>query len=122
MARRGVSPREYRRQLQRLGRELQRELGHAALLGASVIVRGAKEKITVKGHIVTGALRRDINAQLASSTPTVAVVAVGVALHYGKYVEALPDGGFLFESVEENTAEAIRVIGHELEAAIRRAT
>lgn len=121
MARRRVNPNEWARLLRLVGRELQVELARAGLKGGFVMVRAAKRKITEKGHVDTGALRRDINAQIKKSMPTSVDVAVGCSLHYAKYVEALPDGGFLFEAVEESAAEAVRVTGAELEKAISRA-
>lgn len=114
------TPEQFAKRLRRIGRNLDAELERVALLGAQVIVRGSKLKITQKGHIVTGALRRDIQGQTKYVTPEEVAIAIGVSLHYGKYVEALPDGGYLFEAVEENAAEAIRVIGRELERVIAR--
>lgn len=72
------------------------------MVNAGQIVEArAKEILTENGHVVTGNLRRSISTLLTSATPTRVEVQVGTFVDYAIYVEALPDGGFLFPASEQ---------------------
>lgn len=111
--------RKLRKQLIAISKEVAEALPRAALRGGTIIETGAKQNLVDKGHVVTGTLLRDIKAGLGKVTRTSAEALIGTAVHYGKYVEALPDGGFLFESSEENTPKALREAGIVIEEAMR---
>lgn len=110
--------RRFTTQIKRMGKRISEVLPRAALRGGTIIETGAKQKIVEKGHVVTGTLLRSVNTQLGEVTPNLAEALTGTAVLYGKYVEALDDGGFLFESSEENTAKAVRAAADTIEQAM----
>lgn len=84
--------------------------GARALLdGGLLMAARAKEIITEKGHIVTGNLRRSINAQLQTNVRHRLEVEVGTFVHYAPFVEALPDGGYLFPASEETFPTVVQI-------------
>lgn len=109
------------KQLRVMGRNISAVLPRAALRGGTVIETEAKRKIVEKGHVITGNLLRSINTQLGKVTPTEAEALIGTWVLYAKYVEALDDGGFLFEASEEKLAEALRVAAETIEDAMKAA-
>ena len=74
------------------------------LQAALIVVARAKEIITEKGHIITGSLRRSINAQVQVNGDVV-TAQVGSFMEYAEFVEDLPDGGYLFEASEQTFDE-----------------
>ena len=114
------SPAQFARRIRGIRGQIQKALPRAGLAGGLVIVQLAKEKLTQKRHVRSGALRRSVDEDLRSVTEAEVAVAIGSPLHYAKYVEALPDGGYLFEATEEGRARAIAVAGRILEDAIRQ--
>lgn len=72
------------------------------LFNACQIVEArAKEILTEKGHVVTGNLRRSINTSIIEAGVSRARVDVGSFVSYAPFVEALPDGGYLFPASEQ---------------------
>ena len=71
--------------------ELQKEIFQAGTL----IQVEAQRILTEKGHVVTGNLRRSINTQVIVQD-TLLEVDIGTNVEYAPYIEALPDGGYLF--------------------------
>jgi hypothetical protein len=111
----------------------------SAINAGQLIQARAQEIITEKGHVVIGTLRRSINTQLflpgdapvASDQGTSCekklsrvrgggfagihdassvIVEVGSFVEYAPCVEALPDGGFLFQASEEAFEAAAQLI------------
>lgn len=78
-----------------------------------IIENSAKDKITQKGHIVTGALRRSIRTVVKKMMSDVIEHSVGSELSYAYYVEVLPDGGYLWESILEKGGEVLNYIRSE---------
>jgi len=60
----------------------------------------AKEILTEKGHIVTGALRRSIISMITKIANDIIEGYIGSPMNYAYYVERLPDGGYLFPALE----------------------
>ena len=90
--------------------------------GGLIIADSAKQILTAKGHILTGALRRSISAMITELKPMRIEVSVGTWLEYAPLVEELPDGGFLFEAFEKQRAAVVSYIKRELKNAIRKET
>jgi hypothetical protein len=90
-------------------------LGRIMVNAGQLIEARAKEIITEKGHIVTGTLRRSINTQLqkAGVLSQRLTVEVGTAIHYAPYVEALPDGGYLFPASEQKFNEVTTILSEQ---------
>lgn len=85
-----------------------------------IIANSAQQILTVKGHIVTGALRRSLTAQVTNVTLRGIEVSVGSDRAYAEDIEMLPDGGYLFEAFEKQRAVVIRYIGDEYKRALNR--
>ncbi|MDX1388210.1 MAG: hypothetical protein R3344_03420 [Acidobacteriota bacterium] len=75
-----------------------------------VIVARGKEILTEKGHVVTGFLRRSLNAQVRRKSRDAVETEVGSPAEYAPFVEALPDGGFLEEALLQRIPEVTRII------------
>jgi hypothetical protein len=85
-----------------------------------IVEARAKEILTEKGHIVTGNLRRSINTSVVESTGHRSLVAVGSFVDYAPFVEALPDGGYLFPASEETFATVTKyLVEHGIKPAIK---
>ncbi len=113
------TPQRFRGRVENIKNELIKAVAIAALRGGTVIQLRAKEILIQNRHYITGTLHRSITVQLIEANKNGAVVAIGTAVIYGKYVERLDDGGFLFRAAEEKLAEALRVAGASLDEAIR---
>lgn len=81
--------------------QISSELPRVMVNAGQIIEARAKEILTEKGHVVTGNLRRSINTQIVEAQEMSVRVEVGTFVDYAIYVEALPDGGFLFPASEE---------------------
>ena len=99
-------------QIDKLHRTMGTSLGKAVVKAGQLIEARAKEIITEKGHIVTGALRRSINTQPRLS-PRLIEARIGSPLEYAPKIEALPDGGFLGPAAEQRAHLAIQVLFNE---------
>lgn len=85
-----------------------------------IVEARAKEILTEKGHIVTGNLRRSINTSIVENSAKVSRVQVGSFVEYAPFVEALPDGGFLYPAVVETFDQVSRyMVEHGLAPAIK---
>lgn len=94
--------REIMRRNKKLVETLAGNSGARVLFNACQIVEArAKEIIQEKGHVVTGSLVRSINTSIVDAAPTLARVEVGSFMEYAPFVEALPDGGYLFEAAAQ---------------------
>jgi hypothetical protein len=93
-------------------RNLNTNLGRALQNAGQIIEARAKEIITEKGHIVTGNLRRSINTQVVQTGSTLAA-EVGTFVFYAPFVEALPDGGYLFPASEEKFGEVTTILAEQ---------
>lgn len=69
---------------------------------------------TVIGHIDTGNLRRNIKSDVAWTGDYEITAVIGTDVPYAIYVEALPDGGFLYRAVMEKSPDALKYIENEL--------
>lgn len=80
------------------------------------IQKRAQEILTYNGHIVTGNLRRSIHTQ-ATVEEDKLEITIGTNVEYAPYVEALPDGGYLFPAFyqeKENVLEDVQKIVREV--------
>ena len=62
---------------------------------------------TVIGHVVTGNLRRSIRTEAIVEESKLEVI-IGTNVEYAPYVEALPDGGYLFPAYWKLKDEVIK--------------
>lgn len=69
--------------------------------GMNEIADRAKFFLTENHHVKTGNLRRSVKGEARQVSLTVIEGQVGTNVHYAPYVEALPDGGYLYRSVQE---------------------
>ena len=113
------SLKRFRGNVENIKGRIERAGAIAVLRGAQPIVHRAKEILIENRHFITGTLHRSINAQLGEVSKGSATALIGTHVVYGKYVEALPDGGFLFRAAEERLAEALRVAGDTLERELK---
>lgn len=111
-----------RARIKRMTQEFGSELPNIFVRGGTKIQKTAQKKITEKGHVVTGNLRRSLNTQVTDYSTDRVKVAVGTWVAYAPKIENLPDGGFLFEAFDEERAEVLRYIRNRLDAVIRRNT
>ena len=82
------------------------EIQMAMTRACYIIVIRAKEIIMENDHWVTGTLLRSIDARVGWAGMYEVDGAVGSDVHYAPYVEALPDGGYLFPAYVELKDEA----------------
>lgn len=102
--------------LQRISGGMTRTLFNAV----QIVEARAKEIIQEKGHVVTGSLVRSINTSIVETSPTRSVVAVGSFLVYAPFIEALPDGGYLFPAAVETFDQVSKfMVENGLQAAIK---
>ena len=88
------------------------ELERIAFRAGEIIARRAKEIITEKGHIVTGNLRASIRTVIEKPNLYQIDIYIGTDVFYSVFVEALPDGGYLFPAFREKQQEAINYIAN----------
>lgn len=109
----------FRGRVEKIKDFLARSAAIAVLRGATVIQLRAKELLIILRHYKTGTLHRSITVSLIEVNRYGAAAAIGTQVTYGKYVERLDDGGYLFRAAEEKLAEALRVAGASLDQAIK---
>lgn len=102
-----------RRQNTLLVRNVHGNVGRTLLRAGLLVAARAKEIITEKGHVVTGNLRRSIGAQPVETSANRIAVEVGTFVEYGPFIEALPDGGFLFPASEETAGQVFELLARE---------
>lgn len=81
--------------------DLEKEIINIIEEATTLFISAAKIKITQKGHIITGTLRRSIRYITTSITDDIIKGKLGSHVHYAYWVENLPDGGYLLESFNE---------------------
>jgi hypothetical protein len=101
---------EIRKRNRQLLEDLQTNVGRALQRGGLLIEARAKEILTEKGHIVTGNLRRSINTQIIRTGGDRLFVEVGSFLFYAPFIEALPDGGFLFPAAQQQFPAVMKLL------------
>jgi len=93
--------------------DLDDDAGEKVTQGGLIIEARAKEIITEKGHVVTGALRRSINTQPRQLSEHRFGAAVGSPMEYAPDIEVLPDGGYLNEAAEQRFEEVTQFLVDE---------
>ena len=83
------------------------------------VARRAKEILVEKKHIRTGNLRRSITSKAKLDKDTKIIGIIGTDVHYAPYVEALPDGGYLYEALREEGKKALRLFKIKIEEAVQ---
>lgn len=113
------SLKRFRGRLENIKDHVAKAAAAAVLRGGTVIQLRAKEILIENRHYVTGTLHRSVTVQLGTVSRFHASALIGTHVHYGKYIEALDDGGFLFRAAEERLAQALQVAGQSLDEAIK---
>jgi phage gpG-like protein len=72
------------------------------------------------GHVITGTLRRSIRTQ-ANVTGARMEVVIGTNIEYAPYIEALPDGGFMFSAYMAKKDEVLKGLQNAVNRVIREA-
>ena len=85
-----------------------------------MIAGRAQEIITEKGHVVTGNLRRSIQGKSGMVSQYEVHGTVGTDVPYAPFIEALPDGGYLFQAYKEKMKEAENYLIVGIRQIIRR--
>lgn len=88
-------------QLLKADREVRAACLKAVWTGVNDIATRAKEILTENQHVVTGDLRRSIKGKAKFVEKDVIEGEVGTGVLYAPYIEALPDGGFLYPAYNE---------------------
>lgn len=83
------------------------------------IQKRAQKILTELGHIVTGNLRRNIKSEADFVTKYEVVGIIGTDVPYGPYIEALPDGGYLYKAYLEEAENAVNYINNELKRILK---
>ena len=80
-------------------------MAQAGYRGGEAIVSRAVEIINENEHIISGTLWRSIHATSEWVGPSLVEISVGTNVYYAPYVEALPDGGYLYRATAEKINE-----------------
>jgi len=83
------------------------------------VANRAKDILTENRHVKTGNLRRSIKAEAHFESDTLIVGTTGTDVHYAPYVEALPDGGYLYRAFREVVPKSIDDIRKKLKEAFK---
>lgn len=75
---------------------------------------------TLIGHVQTGNLRRSIKSKWGFTSQFEIVGVIGTDVPYAPYVEALPDGGFLFPALIKAGPQAVDYLKDEIKKAIKK--
>ena len=75
--------------------KLHSELQKGMFRAGVAVQKRAQEILTYNKHVVTGNLRRSIHTEVTVEEDKMEV-QIGTNVEYAPYVEALPDGGYLF--------------------------
>ena len=93
-------------------------LKEAALIAmnqaASSVARRAKEILVEKRHVITGNLRRSITSKAYMKSDMEVEGIIGSGVDYAPYVEALPDGGYLYAALMQEGAKALIIFKAKL--------
>ncbi|MFC1709503.1 HK97 gp10 family phage protein [Candidatus Omnitrophota bacterium] len=87
--------------------------------GAIMIQDKAKTIITEKRHVVTGNLRRGIKHKVGWTSSFNIEGVIGSDVPYAPYIEALPDGGFLYPALMQESQNALLYIRMQLIMAVK---
>jgi hypothetical protein len=91
----------------------------------SLVERRAKENLQGRHsphpyrHWVTGTLGRSIKSKVGFTGPYQITGVIGTDVPYAPYVEALPDGGYLFPALITEGPQAVKYFEEELEKIIK---
>lgn len=88
--------------------------------GVQELVGRAKQQLSDDGHIVTGTLRRSIQGDAEYETYTRLHGWLGTDVEYAPYVEALPDGGYLFRTLILHGPKVYKDINDAIARLLRR--
>jgi hypothetical protein len=90
--------------------EIQSGFPRVMFQAGTIVQARAQEIITEKGHVVTGNLKRSIHTVVEIRSRTRVAAIVGTFVEYAPFVEALPDGGFMFEAAVQTSQQVVRYL------------
>lgn len=96
------------------------KLEQIALKAGYLIEREAVKLITEKGHVDTGRLRSSIRTISRKQGLYEVIVRVGTDVFYSVFVEALPDGGFLFPAYRNKKGEVTELLKRDIQSALKK--
>lgn len=109
--------------LKMLEPEVRKAIDQGMGRACSIIEARAKENISgMHGHtrhVRTGTLRRSIQSRVGWASMYEIVGAIGTDVPYAPYVEALPDGGFLYPALIEVGTKALSYLKDQMALAIK---
>jgi len=88
--------------------------------GTLLVAKRAKELLTEKNHVKTGNLRRNIKTKVGWANLYELIGVIGTDVPYAPYVEALPDGGFLYQAARESGRKAYDYVREEISKISKR--
>jgi len=91
--------------------------------GAIMVQNRAKENISGENghtrHIKTGNLRRNIKSKVGWASTFELVGIIGTDVDYAPYIEALPDGGFLYPALVEVGDQVVSMVRDDIGKVIK---
>jgi len=106
---------EFQKKLKLLEVATRQAMESAAERGGQSIAERAANLVTELGHVITGNLRDSLHAEAKWINPNIIEVNVGTNVFYAPYVEALPDGGYLYKATREKIDKVYEYIFAEWE-------
>jgi len=108
-----------------LEKDVRKDSEKAMYRAATIVERRAHENISGmhghKRHVKTGNLRRNIKSKSKWTGSYDIDGIIGTDVPYAPYVEALPDGGFLYPALREVGKEALEYFHNQLVKIIKDA-
>jgi len=100
--------------------QLHQEIEKTANRLVIAIASRSKEILTENDHIVTGNLKRSVKGEAKFINLSVVEGQVGTDVDYAAFVEALPDGGYLYRAYTEVMLTGERIFVQEVGAMLER--
>ena len=99
------------------------DMERIAMNAGRLIERRAKENISGENghtrHIKTGNLRRNIKSKVGWASTFELVGIIGTDVDYAPYIEALPDGGFLYPALVEVGDQVVSMVRDDIGKVIK---
>lgn len=80
-------------------------MAQAGWRGGEAISTRAHDILVENEHVISGNLKDSLHPESKWISPTVLDIEVGTNVFYAPYVEALPDGGYLYRAAHEKINE-----------------
>ena len=95
------------------------EFEKVAYMAGLLIEDEAKRILKEMGHIDTGMLWNSIETMVARKGNYKLSILIGTDVYYSIYIEALPDGGFLFPAYLRKRKDVLKLLGKGIKMIIK---